>query len=145
MILEAITRRRRFATASEKSEQFTMLKLRNLALYRDLKNYFLALSKPRAFSNEASIAMLLLIYSIMTCEQTLSDYRRGDFTPGITIRFGLVPSLQGFVLLHESLATDKERWNEHIGLRLKAQYNSVWHQLKKLSDSEGHDSQDTQQ
>jgi hypothetical protein len=60
-MFELITRSRRFDFASRKVEEFTSLPLRNTPLEARLREYFYTASEPKEYSEEVSVAMLLLL------------------------------------------------------------------------------------
>ena len=133
-MIHSIMRAMRYRFASGKVEEFTGLPLRNTKRGATLRKYFYALSKPRAFSKQASVAMLLLIYAIVICEEVYADAERDEYAADTTMRFGLVPSLKPLILVWEELAKDRDSWSAHIGDRLKTEFNARWRMLEKQTD-----------
>jgi len=134
-MVEEFRARKQLAFALAALEKATGTSLTQTPFHDDLKKNFFALSKGKSFSNEASAAMALLIYSIRICEMAYKLEEIHTPSREISFRFFGVPSLKKIIEMWEMTAPDREEYDRHVGGALKAEFNAVWKRLEEQADA----------
>ena len=122
---------KKYSLALAALEKATGTSLSATPFETELKRYFMAFSKGKSFSNEASIAMVLNIYSLRICEAAYELREHDTFSLEISSRFMGVPTLKTMIEMWEMAAPDRVQYDQHVGIALKAEFNAIWKRLEQ--------------
>jgi hypothetical protein len=122
---------KKYGVALAALEKATGTTLSQTSFETELKKYFMAFSKGQSFSDEASIAMALNIYLLKVCEAEYELREHGTSSLEVSSRFMGIPTLKKMVEMWETIAVDRAKYDQHVGMSLKTEFNEMWKRLEQ--------------
>jgi hypothetical protein len=122
---------KKYGVALAALEKATGASLSETPFEKELKKYFIAFSRGQSFSDEASIAMALNIYSLKVCEAAYELREHGTSSLEVSSRFMGIPTLKKMIEMWETIAVDRAAYDHHVGMSLKTEFNAIWKRLEQ--------------
>ena len=133
-MFQMITRRRRFQFAVDALKAGADIDLSKTPVGAEVRELFYSLNKSSSFSNEASAAVVLRMFSIL-----LVDYVRQHPESGmeVAIPFSRVPEIISMMIhVWEIKAPDRDHYKEVIGDSLSAKFHEAWKRMMEQRETE---------
>jgi hypothetical protein len=135
-MLKAVRKYRRFRFAIDVLRSGAGIELSDTPVAGQVKKLFYTIDRSSAYSNEASVAILLLLFSILTVEDVCQRTALGEDTSvAVAIPFTRVPQvIRTMILTWEMKTPDRDRYERDVGQTLKAEFNAAWKRLQDQSE-----------